>query len=152
MAGLNTLRRLRRGELQLSPPARTIATRVLMGVLALLTLDGALTWFVTHEAADVIAEIEERDGVVSIDDSELGATQQAEIERTSGSNSGRIQQARIKWIPMALLALASLLFVSRADPALQNGLVMTVAVTLAVIVAPRVVYSSELRILDAVFG
>lgn len=135
-----------------SNQARTALTRVGLLLLLIVAVDGALTWYVTDQAAAVVADIQLRDGAVVVDESELGATHRSEIERASGADGGRIHQGGLKWIPAVVLALVGGLMSSRADPALRRSVVMAVALTLAIWVTPRVVYSRELPALEVVFG
>jgi hypothetical protein len=140
------------GKWTLSGPARVVVTRLVLLGLTMISIDGALTWYVTDDAANTVAAIELRDGVVATDDTDLGLVQAAEIERAVGDRSGRIRLGALKWIPATLLAALAGLFVSRADPDLRRSLVMAVALTLAIWLVPRVLYSHELSILEAVLG
>ena len=136
----------------LSPAARIVVTRLGLLLLLLISIDGAFTWYVTDEAAGVVATIEERDGVVATDESELGTAHRFEIERASAENRNRIRQGDLKWIPAALVALLAGLLSPRADPPQRRSVVMMTALTLAIWVTPRVLYSRELPVLDAIFG
>lgn len=136
----------------LTDTARTALTRVALLVLLVAAVDGALTWYVTDEAASVVDDIEARDGVVIVDDSEEGAMHRTEIDRAVGDNDSRIRLGAVKWIPAVAFALVAGLLSSRADPVLRRSVVMGVALTLAIWVAPRVLYSRELPVLHAVFG
>jgi len=136
----------------LTPAARTAVTRIGLLLMLLICIDGALTWRATDEAAAVVAAIVERDGFVTTDEFDGGDLHRTEIERAVGQRGDRLRRAELTWIPAVAIALLAGLVSTRADPALRRTVVMAVALTLAIWLAPRVVYSRELPVLDSVFG
>lgn len=132
--------------------ARVALTRIGLVVLLLVAIDGAITWYATDQAAGVVEEIETRDGEVVTDDSTLGMMHRTEIDIRIGDDGDRLARARFVWILGTLVAIGALLASGAAERDLARSVVMGGALTLAISLAPRAIYSDELPAIESVLG
>lgn len=132
--------------------ARAALTRVGLVILLLVAIDGAITWYATDQAASVVQEIESRDGEVVTDDSSLGMMHRTEIDVRVGDDGDRIARARVLWIVGVVIAGGALVASGAAERELARSVVMAGALTLAIALAPRAIYSAELPALQAALG
>lgn len=127
-------------------------TRAGMLILLVLSVDGAITWYATDQAAATVEEIQLRDGLVATDDTTLGMMHRTELELAVGDDDGRLGRARYVWLIGAAAGLAAVVLSASVQPDLARTVVLSGAITIAIAVAPRLAYSDELGSINAIFG
>lgn len=123
-----------------------------MLILLVLSIDGAITWYATDQAAATVEEIQLRDGLVATDDTTLGMMHRTELELAVGDDDGRLARARYLWLVGAAAGLAAVVLSGSVHSELARTVVLSGAITVAIAVAPRLAYADELGSINAVFG
>lgn len=123
-----------------------------MFILLVLSIDGAITWYATDQTAASVEEIELRDGLVATDDTTLGMMHRTELDLAAGDHAGRLGRARYLWFVGAAAGLAAVVLSGSVPTDLTGTVVLSGAITVAIAVAPRLVYADEIGSINAVFG
>jgi hypothetical protein len=136
----------------MSERARAALSRVGLAVVLIVAADAGYTWFVTNETALVVDEIVARDGEVVTDDAtSIGMMHRTELELAADGSTDRIARARYLWVMAVAIGLSAVVESSSAAADIRRAIALAGAITLAVGLAPRVIYSDQIGVLEQLF-
>ncbi len=134
----------------MSERARAALSRVGLAVVLIVAADAGYTWFVTNETALVVDEIVARDGEVVTDDAtSIGMMHRTEL--AADGSTDRIARARYLWVVAVAIGLSAVVASSSAAADIRRAIALAGAITLAVGLAPRVIYSDQIGVLEQLF-
>lgn len=121
--------------------------------MLIVAADAGYTWFVTNETALVVDEIVARDGEVVTDDAtSIGMMHRTDIELAADGSTDRIARARYLWVVAVAIGLSAVVASSSAAADMRRAIALAGAITLAVGLAPRVIYSDQIGVLEQLFA
>jgi hypothetical protein len=130
----------------------TILT-VVMAVLAIMTIDGLLTWVAAEEAADTIAVVEARDGEVDDRGLILDNSQKAEI--AAASDGDRLDRDKIDtktWMAVIATIAAAALTLASEPGSSRQVLAIVVLIAAASFFVPLYFHEDTIDIVTTSHG